>query len=287
MAEEKQILVFDSSEQDDFSLCKRRWHLIHHLQLRSITTTAHALDRGTLLHLILAKYYTLKMEGTSEADAIELAVQKGKEDSLEIEGLFPHECNEVYFQFREYCRYYSEIEDKYYPIAIEQTFFKIIYEDDNLIIALQGIIDYLGKYIGSDLKIVMDHKGVSKRENYTKLRNQFRNYALAAEADTVVVNKVGFQKTLPPEERFSRQIITYSQDELDEQVEMIIADGKEMLICMQAEYYKPNYTSCDKWGGCQFRENFCEARPDVRPYRIGTHFVVGKKWDVGKILENK
>ncbi len=144
MSEEKPILVFDSSEQDDFSMCKRRWHLIHHLQLRSITTTAHSLDRGTLLHLILAEYYRQKMEGVEEQSAIEGGILRGKAESLEIEGLFPHECNEVYFQFREYCRYYSEIGDPYYPLAIEKSFFKIIYEDNNIIIALQGIIDYVG-----------------------------------------------------------------------------------------------------------------------------------------------
>lgn len=283
---EKLILAFDSSEQDDFMLCKRRWHLIHHLDLRSVTSI-YALDRGTLLHLLLAEYYRLKMQNIEEQVAIERSIEKGRKSSLEIEGLNNQECVEVYFQFREYCRYWSDKIELFYPLQIETPFFKKIYEDDQLIIGLQGIIDYLGKYIGTDGIVVVDHKGVSQRTEYSLLRNQFKNYCIAAETDTAIVNKIGFQKTLSPAERFTRQTITYSKDQLQEQIEVLTATGKEMLVAMKSEYYPPNFTSCDKYAGCTFAEHFCSARPDVRPLRIGTYFVVGKKWDVGKVLEEK
>ncbi|MEX0598095.1 MAG: PD-(D/E)XK nuclease family protein [Candidatus Paceibacterota bacterium] len=288
MTEDKPILVFDSSEMDNFQMCKRRWHLIHHLNLQPITSV-YALDRGSLLHLILAHYYKLKLKGIDEQTCIEESIEEGRKSSLAIEGLNPQDCAEVYFQFREYCRYYSEVGDNIYPMegGIERPFIKQIYEDDNLIIALQGIIDYLGKYVGSDNLLVMDHKGISQRQEYSILRNQFKNYAIAAGVDTVVVNKIGFQKTLTPAERFSRQIITYSQDQLDEQKEIIIADGKMMLLHMKNEFFPPNFTACDYMSGCGFKNEFCSARPDARPYKVGTHFLIGKKWDVGEKLDKE
>jgi len=248
----------------------------------------YSLDRGSLLHHVLAHYYNLKMQGVEEQEAVELAVEEGRINSLEIEGLLPHQCAEIYFQFREYCRYWSEDgRDKFVPIegGIERPFVKKIYEDDDLIIALQGIIDFLGRQIGTDNLVILDHKGMRQRTNYSLLRNQFKNYCLGAEVDTLYVNKIGFQKTLPPAERFTRQRIVYSQDHLDEQLEVLISDGKMMLAHHKAEYYPPNFTSCDKFAGCQFKEEFCESRPDARIYKIGTHFKIGNRWDVGKVLE--
>lgn len=282
----KKILLFDSSELDDWMLCKRRWHLVHHFQLQSLGSS-HALDRGSLLHLVLAEYYRQKMIGIEESFAIELAIEYGRVQSLTLESFSPADAGEVYFQFREYCRYYSTIQETFYPLAIEQPFVKVIYEDDELIIALQGVIDYIGQYIGSREKILMDHKGMSKREEYTSLRNQFKNYCIATELDTIWVNKIGFQKTVPVNERMSRQKITYYPDQLEEQKEVLISEGKMMLASLELEYFPPNFTSCDKWGGCQFKTDFCERRPGARLYSIGNNYVIGKKWDVGLQLEEK
>lgn len=286
---DKPILVFDSSEQDDFQMCARRWHLIWDFQLKSIMSK-YTLDRGTLLHTLLAQYYKLRIKGIEIQNAVEQSVEIGRQQSLELEGLLPKECAEVYFQFREYVRYWHEgNRDQFYPLedGIERPFFKIIYEDENLIVALQGMVDFLGKQVGTDHLVILDHKGMSKREDYTLLRNQFKNYCLALGVDTLYVNKVGFQKTLPPEERFSRQRIFYYPDQLEEQREVLIADAKMMMLYRDNGFFPPNFTSCDKYGGCQFKDDFCGARPDARPYKIGTHYLIGDRWDVGKVLEKR
>ena len=38
-----------------------------------------------------------------------------------------------------------------------------------------------------------------------------------------------------------------------------------------------NFTSCDKWSGCQFTE-LCYCTPDARQWKMDTKYVKGEKW---------
>ena len=141
------------------------------------------------------------------------------------------------------------------------------------------------RYAGTGKLAIADHKRASRDYNYSMLRNQFMLYATALETDTVIVNKVGFQKSKKPAERFLRQSFVYHPEILEEWKRDTIYRAKEMLVAQQTNYYKRNRTSCEKFNGC-FLQKYCMTRPEAREFLVGTEYIVGESWDVTKVLED-
>jgi hypothetical protein len=132
----------------------------------------------------------------------------------------------------------------------------------------------------------MDHKKMSRDFPYSPLRNQFLLYATALNTDTVIVNKIGFQKTKSPKDRFLRVPYVYSKEILDEWKNEAIFKAKEMLMYFSADYYPRNRTSCEKFDGC-YLQRYCSTKPRAREFLIGSEYIVDQPWDVTKKLESE
>ena len=279
---EKTIICFDATEYDNFESCKFKWHLFHHLKIVPKTTKSY-LEKGSLLHYLLELYYQGKKESYVDQAKMEEIIESGRIKSLEYD-LNLEEVGEIIFQFREYCRFYEE--ENIIPLYVEQPFTVKLHEDEDLIVMLSGQPDLIFRYGHNSTLNVMDHKKISRNSEFSPLRNQFLLYATAMQTDTVIVNKVGFQKTLKPKERFLRQPIIYSPELLDEWKSDAIENAKLMLIHERAEHFPRNRTSCEKWDGCWY-QRYCTTKPRAREFLIGTEYIVGEGWDVGLKLEKK
>lgn len=278
----KPILVLDSQEIDNYGLCPFRGHAIHNLNLLPRDPNA-IFERGGLLHDFLEKYYTLKRDTfKGHQDIVEEVVEFGRVKALEYITVEPQEVTDTIFQFREYARYYEN--EFWTPIFIEQSFIKEFYEDSEIKIMLAGKPDLYFKYTGTNHFAVTDHKRMSRAVNYSSLRNQNILYATAMQTDTVIINKVGFQKTLKPKDRFVRQTFTYRPEILNEWRLDTIQLAKEILIWNETGRFRRERTSCEKFNGC-FLHNYCTTRPEAREFLIGGEYIVGKPWDVTKRLE--
>lgn len=285
---EKTIIAFDSSELDNFQACLYKWNLINHRHLQPRVTKGY-FETGSLLHYLLELHYKwLKSyhdgEKKKEEYDIEEIVELGRVKSLEYEIELP-EISEVIFQFREYIRYYG-IEEGIIPLYIEEPFMIKIYEDEDIIVYLTGKPDLIFKYVESGSIAVMDHKSVRRESPISPLRNQFNLYATAMKTDTVIINKIGFQKTKEPRDRFTRAPMIYHQEHLDEWKEQVIQSAKEMVLFQKLNHYPMNRTSCEKWDGCFF-QRFCSTRPSAREFLVGREYIVSPEWDVSKVLEGK
>ena len=279
----KTTIVLDATEFDDFSLCPFRWHAIHELHLAPRDPNV-VFERGGLLHDILEKYYLLRRDsGLPQQEIIEECVQHGRAKALDYTSVSVQETSDTLFQFREYARYYEN--EAWIPLFVEQPFFKQIYEDNELIIAAAGKPDLIFKYAGTNHVAVCDHKRMSRKTEYSMLRNQFMLYALAIGTDTVIANKVGFQKTVKIEERFQRQSFIYHPSLLEEFKQDFIFKAKQLVIHQQEKIYPRERTSCEKYSGC-FLQKFCTTRPEAREFLIGGEYrITNRAWDVSARLE--
>jgi len=289
---EKLIINFDATELDNFDLCPFRWNMYHHRHVRPKNKSVF-LERGQLIHYCMELYYNKKKEGKGfQQSDIEEIVEKSRIKSVELE-LEQEEISSTLFQFREYHRYY-EHQDNIVPVYVEQPFLVLLYEDDipftfqeveysGLQLYISGKPDLVFHYNNSSALCVMDHKGVTREFDYSPLRNQFNLYCTAIKTDTFILNKIGFQKSKQPKDRFLRKSFIYSPPILEEWRQETIKLAKEMIGMTEANEFPRRRTSCEKFNGC-YLQRYCATKPAAREFLIGTEYTIGEKWDVSSGL---
>lgn len=281
MSEDNKIIItFDATELDDFDLCQFRWHMVHHRNIGPKNTPTH-FELGSLLHYFMELYYGRKKEkGGIEQSDLEEIIEKGRMKSLDY-SMEVDEVSMTVFQFREYHRYYAD--ETIIPVYIEQPFIVKLYEDDDIIIYITGKPDLVFHYPNSSDLVVLDHKRVTREFEYSPMRNQFLLYCTAIGTDTFVLNKIGFQKSKSPKDRFLRKIMLFNDELKEEWKRETVFIAKQMLLVQQSGYYKRQRTSCEKFNGC-FLQRYCTTRPNGREFLIGTEYKIGVKWDVSSTL---
>jgi hypothetical protein len=262
---------------------------------------AEPLERGDLLHKMFEFYYgsigrclAEDSEVKQGADALRLPADLTKHEDIVQGGLLigdffatkmslpSEEVDSVKFQFKEYAKFYEH--DEWRPLAVEGVASKILYEDDDISFVYNGKIDMVAEH--GKITMPWDHKSSQRRQIPSGLSNQFRGYAWLLGSDYVLVNKIGFQKTLKPGERFTRDILTYSKAQLEEWRENTIWWCYQIDAHLQAKEFPMNLTSCDKFSGCIYA-NLCERDPESREWVIDRDYKKQEHWDVAAILEAK
>lgn len=298
---EPEIFVFDSTVMNDLQMCARKFEFAHVKNWRHLSGRSMPLDRGIMIHEMLAVYRTLiklfwsdndlskltKVEahllehhsidgGSKRAwkEIVDLCIFVGRSYmAIDSENLGTAEGEEIIKQFTEYVDYYQE--DGWRPLEVESPFSKILYESQDLILIVEGKIDLLTDSRAG--KIVVDSKTASRRVEQSKLSNQFLCYSWSTGVETIIVDRIGFQKTLKPAERFQRIPLSYPQSMKDEWREWAIYWGKMAAFHVKEGIFPPNFTSCDKFGGCIYR-SVCETDPQNREWKASTLFRVGEQW---------
>ena len=177
---------------------------------------------------------------------------------------------------QQYVDYYRN--DHIVPIDVETVKSKILYEDDEIRILWKAKLDLTAD--NNQGIYPYDHKTMKQNRNTNSMNNQFIGQCLIMNTRNVFINKIGFQKTLPPEEKFIRQPISYSASRLLEwQSETLPYYAKLLLMYASAEHFPPNFTNCEsKYGNCNFLK-VCEADPSDRERELKLYFKVGPTWN--------
>lgn len=168
--------------------------------------------------------------------------------------------------------------DSWVPLEVEVVKSKILYEDDDLRVLWKAKLDWV---VDTDKGIVaVDHKSMKQNRNQTKLNNQFIGQNLIMGTRTMYLNKVGFQKTLPPEKKFMRQGMSYEADALLEwQSQTLPFYARMLLAYVEMGYFPPNYSNCQsKFGDCAFI-GACEGNRDMREKWLKDNFLIGPAWN--------
>lgn len=280
----KKIYVCDSQVLNDIQACQRKTHFVFDKNLIPVVTPDY-FERGDLLHQMLATYFKMRRyrsrwaaNNTTHAEVIESCVKVGKVAAVKM-SLSYEDTTEVIETFRQYAVHIANNGwDRI--VDVEKVGSKILFEDESLVILYEFKIDLIISLINCPI-LPIDHKSSKQRREPQQLSNQFMGYCWGLGVNNIIENKIGFQKTLKPEEKFNEHVLSYAPWALEEWREVAIYWIRKYLRESDIGFYPPNFTSCDKYSGCIFRR-ICAAPPDVRQFKLDQSFEKRANWDVGK-----
>lgn len=305
----QRILSIDSQILNSIQNCARKTELNFIKNLRP-QTKAEPLEAGSLMHQMLEIYYSIKGRCVAEdADwlddlitvgvlnlngipqsswehwdhkqTVSLCTSAGNYYASKL-SLSAETSEEIIYQFQQYAEFYQY--DAWHPLAVEEVGSKVIYEDESIKIIYTFKIDLVAEK--GTLIAPWDHKTSRRREEPSSLSNQFIGYCYALGLNHIVINKIGFQKSLSQKERFQRYVLNVSQNRIVEWLDNTIFWAKKLAWNLDQGYFEQNLTSCDKYSGCIYAR-ICESDPELRQRVMDLDYIVGAEWDVAKMLETK
>lgn len=279
---EKIIVKFDSQILNSMNLCPERYRLEHIENWRPLLK-APALEKGSVIHTMLAHYRKGKKEGrttladhsTLVAECVQIGRVASSGYSLDIT-----DFDEIKSTFQDYVLRWQY--DGWEILDVEQPFSKVLFDSPELMMIYEGIIDarIIDPKIG---QAVVDSKTESRKSYPYPLSNQFQGYEWAFGVP-VIIDKIGFQSSLADNEKFRRPvhesgapaIAEWVDDAVDQVIEAIGWHG--LLDSKKRTSLHKNRTSCDKYSGCIFQK-VCAAPEEVREFKLIANFFKDKKWD--------
>lgn len=297
----QKILSLDATILNTFMSCARKAKYSFIDNLRP-PDKEEALERGDLIHKMLEVYYSLQLKNFEFNTEVwkeilqsgikaptkndlsttrDFAISTGRYFSTKMT-LPSEEVEESIYQFREYCNYFSH--DSWSPLAVEEVGSKILFENEEFKFIYNFKIDLIAEQ--GRIIAPFDHKTSRRRSEPSSLSNQFIGYCYGLGLNNIVINKIGFQKSLTPAQRFNRYILTIDDVRIAEWVDNTISWCARIIEAKESDSWPMNLTSCDKYSGCIYA-SLCETDPESRLYKIERDFKVDKPWDVAKELEKE
>jgi hypothetical protein len=305
----KKNVIFDATLVNGLA-CPRFFDLRYNRLLQQRTGKSNSLECGSIVHTVLEVYFNSTIAGIKKSDAIQYGLTAGQQyiagcihctDFQPTDSILVPSCGHKINQYpgvhntppdnegysigwkwvletmEQYFEYYKN--DFWVPLEVEIVKREVIYEDDNIRVMWKAKLDTLMDTLQAILP--MDHKTMKQNRDTVDLNIQFMGQAFLAKSRHVVVNKIGFQKSLKPEQKFLRPIITYTADRLLEwQSEIIPSYAYRILGYSESEYWPPDYSRCEgKFGNCVFMD-CCKLDRNMREQELNINFITGPKWDV-------
>ena len=265
----KKIVAIDSQRLEAMQYCPCFYNYKFNKNLVLINTPIY-LERGSLIHTMLASYYQAKKDGV-EQDAITAGRKAGLEMQLDIA--------EVEYTIGIFQQYTDLWENDSWNniVAVEQVASKVLYDSPDLLILYEGKMDLVLQIGPSHISV--DHKHSQSRRDPNQLSNQFKGYCFLLGTNNHIVNEIGFQKTVKPVEKFRRHLLSFSDAIIQEWIANSIYTIKTALAWEENNYYPRNFSSCDKYSGCDFK-HVCASEPgDMREFKLRRDFKE-RVWDI-------
>lgn len=302
-------IIMDSQILTSLMQCARYTDFRFNHNLQSVKGKSNSIECGSIVHKFLEVYYLCLIRGLDKQKAVafgmtaaELYIRSCPDctDFVATEEQPKPKCGHKPNDYPgvkntpaesegfktgwkwalETCEQYAEFyrNDHWVPLEVETVKQKVLYEDDEIRILWKAKLDLTADTNQGIFPI--DHKTMKQRRDTTKLNNQFKGQTIIMGTRNVIINKVGFQTTLKPAEKFQRAVISYSAAQLTEWYSETLPFYAKMLVMYaEAGYYPPNYSNCDgKYGPCPFKE-VCEADPSMREEELRNNFIVGPEWN--------
>lgn len=287
----KKNIILDATVFSTFMSCGRLTDFRFNQDLVSINGKANAIEVGLVFHKILEIFFKKRIAGIPSKQASDEAIEEGTtyymtEDfpNLPSENTIGENghIKDVGFNYlrdtlNQYFDHYKN--DSWIPINAECVKQELIYEDDECRIIWKAKFDLIVDTNNGIYSV--DHKTMKQRRDTLELNNQFMGQCLLMKTRSVIINKIGFQKTLKPSEKFTRPLVNYSLSTLTEWSQIIVPFwAKQMLAFAEIGYWPPNFSHCEnKYGMCAFLP-VCRSEPNMREETLRLHFIKGDKWDV-------
>lgn len=306
----KKNVILDATVLTAIMACPRLSDFRFNHNLVSINGKSNSLECGSLVHIVLEYFYKSMIAGVKRDQAIGFGFAAGE---LYIKGCpdctgfittpeqpkpkCGHKANEfpgmkntpkesegyktgwhyVLDTCQQYFDYYRN--DHWVPLEVEVVKGEVLYEDDEIRIMWKAKLDWV---VDTNQGIYSaDHKTMKQNRSTNSMNNQFMGQCLIMKTRNVFLNKIGFQKSLEPKEKFLRPPVSYSAARLIEwQSETLPYYAKLLLMYAESGHFPPNFTHCEgKYGDCAFYEHVCSGDPGMREENIKLHFMVGPTWN--------
>jgi len=292
-------ISMDSQILSSLSGCPRLADYRFNRNLVSAKGKNNSLECGSLVHAIKEHYNKALIAGKKRNDAIDAGF------SAFNEYLVPYKDTNIYIIDKDHPGLVNTVEKpekktdigyawvretlvQYFDfyrgsmhtvIGAEETRKRVIYEDSELRVLWKAKYDEIDDTEGGIMSV--DTKTSKQRQDWLSLDYQFMGQCVLLGSRNIIIDNIGFQTSLKPEEKFRRDVINYSADRLLEfQTEIVPHYARMLYAFAQADNFPPNFKNCkQKYGLCEFHQ-VCEADRNMREYEIKNLFVVGKKWDV-------
>lgn len=306
----KANIVLDATVLSTVMGCARLTDFRFNHNLIQIGGKSNSLEVGSVVHKYLEKFYQTQIDGFSKQQGHIAGMTsanlyatgcKGCSNFVPTETVPKPECDHQPNEYPgmqttpyedekpyqvgwkralETCEQYYEFykNDFWVPLEVEIVKGDVLYEDDNLRILWKAKLDLV---VDTNNGIFpCDHKTMKQRRDTLSLNNQFMGQCLVQKTRSVIINKIGFQKTLKPEEKFTRAMVSYSAKRLIEWQGTILPYwAYRLLDYTENDYWPPNFDHCEnKYGGCPFIE-VCSVDPDERERELRQNFTVGTPWN--------
>lgn len=286
----KTTLVFSASSFDLYEWCERKYQYAH-IMRKSLPMTEKPLplDRGTLGHIGMESYFNDLSQGVHYNDRMHSALYKIKEAAADPKNSnidITEELPILVKAFTESCDFWRFEDEHLEILAIETPFDYVLYEDDYVRIIISGKVDLLVNKpaIGggsSYTNLPYDHKFVTRDFPVDNLSNQFINYCVPTGSSYLVVNKIGMQKTLKPEEKFKRIPLSYDpliiQQWKDNVTEVII---NKYLPSVITQSFPMRFINCRKFGRlCEFYPVCSSSGEAAKKFKLEMMYVERAPWD--------
>ena len=234
----KQIVIADSTQIAAFLQCERLWNYEHRQRLVPLEAgTSDAISMGSYGHKLLEIYYNSIIDGKGAEHGINAARAFDIDNfictcshsidyhrELISPTSIPQECEcnaqscncelfepvrfpldavdrqTVLNRFEEYCYIQAARSNIIHPAHTEVGFSELLYEDADRMYILEGRIDLIGTYgsNGNEQQVIVDHKFQLKEKRLYKKMIQFRNYAMVAKANLMLLNMIRLAKGVTP-----------------------------------------------------------------------------------------
>jgi hypothetical protein len=265
--------------------CPRKMDYVFNRNLVPVTGVSKSIQKGQLVHVGLHAYWTSRINGDDYQVASIKGLDEAKKQSITFSGLDPESCLEVFQTLIQYFKFIQE-SLTWIPLFSEQHFKFVAYEDKefDIRIILTGRID-LGLKTPQIPLIPVDNKSESERWFHSSLSNQYRIYALACKTNILGIQRIGFQRTLKPEDKFKLEIISFDPDSLEEFRTVTLPYWcKQLLLYQEENFYPMNTSSCVTGHfGCQFSDKYnggiCNVSREIREQKIERYFKIGEDWN--------
>lgn len=271
-------MILDATILSTAMSCARLTDLRFNQHYQSKEGKSPSLESGSIVHTILENYYKSVIAGKPRNESIEIGFAAGKQYVTdEVKNTEEKDIAWTFTTMEQYFEHYKN--DSWTPLEVEVTKGAILYEDDEIRVLWKAKLDTL---VDTNQGIYpVDHKTMKQRRETISLNNQFMGQCLLSKTRGVIINKIGFQTSLKPADKFQRNLISYSADRLMEWQSVILPYWAKMIaMWKETDYFPPNFTHCEnKYGICQFRDH-CEADRQMRDEVLKQAFEVGEAWDV-------
>lgn len=277
-------LAVDSSQIVEFLSCEQMWQYSYQKSIVHKYALTTAMDKGTVFHGLLERYYQNLIEGKSWLDAQTEAIESLHE-SKEL-GLKKDEIQFIKQRFNQYACFYMR--NDFIPVMSERGFSIPIYESDDFYFVLEGRIDLIALTQDRTTKLVMDTKTQDREYQHYPRSIQFKNYCLATGLNHCVINYVRWHKQLQ-DNTFERKSVYFSNKYLMDWKQELITIFFKMAHAIITDRYEKRLSTCQNagWGKpCQFVELCDEKDLRIRNELIKINYMEKPVWRPWDLLEN-